>query len=1008
MTRTRSRRLPAALLAVVLLIAICTGTASAIAWQTETVDSAGRVGFFTSLALDGAGNPRISYFDETNRDLRYAWRDGSGWHAETVDAVGDVGRWASLALDGAGNPRISYFDETNDDLKYAWRDSAGWHAETVDASGSVGGYTSLALDRAGSPRISYYDYTGADLKYAWRDGAGWRTEIVDSYHVVGWYTSLALDRAGNPRISYLYEGTDDLRYAWRDGSGWHIEVVDTEGYVGKCSSLVLDSAGNPRISYFDDANDTRDDLKYAWRDSSGWHIEIVDAEGWVGWYTSLALDGAGNPRISYFDDTNDDLKYAWRDGSGWHAETVDSAGNVGMWTSLALDGAGNPWISYLDYSNGDLKVARPGVPPTPTPTPTPPPYGEVIPGGTAPPTDTDGDGLYEDVNGNGRRDFSDILIYFNQMEWIATNGPVDRFDFNGNGLVDFADVVSLFNALGTPAATPITAGFTMDRANGTAPLEVNFTSTSTGPFDSLAWTVMSGQAAFATMNGTAPAFTFRAPGAYTVALTARNASTNASATVAQPVTVTAPSGPNLPYPGPHVLPGRIEAEDYDVSVSSPAYADTTAANEGGAYRLDAVDIEVGGSNYNIAWIRTGEFLNYTVEVAAAGTYTLTACVASPYSGASAALSVDGAPAATYAVPNTGSYGVFRTVSVPVSLPAGTHTLRLTFSGVGQNLDWFDLTPTATGSPTPYKPLFIPGTIQAEDYNRGGEWVAYHDTTPGNRGGAYRQDDVDIETTGGITNVGWVLDGEFLTYNATVVAAGNYTMTASMASPNSGRTVALSVDGSPVATVPVPNTGSFSTYRTVGTPVFLEAGAHILRLTFGGDGQNLDWIAFATADATPTPTPNATVNVTPTVTVTVTPNTTANATPTVTVTPTETAIVTPSPTPTVTAIPGQEYTLTVASLDLINERVSIRNSGVAGVNLQGCTLSNQGSTRVYTFPAFVLGPGATVRVHTWSGANTGTDLYWGLGWEAWNDYSDTATLRTPDGTLISSMSRWTWA
>ena len=51
-------------------------------------------------------------------------------------------------------------------------------------------------------------------------------------------------------------------------------------------------------------------------------------------------------------------------------------------------------------------------------------------------------------------------------------------------------------------------------------------------------------------------------------------------------------------------------------------------------------------------------------------------------------------------------------------------------------------------PQPYKPLSVPGRIEAEDYDLGGEGVAYHDTTPGNAGGAYRADDVDIETAGG--------------------------------------------------------------------------------------------------------------------------------------------------------------------------------------------------------------------------------------------------------------------
>jgi PKD repeat protein len=70
-----------------------------------------------------------------------------------------------------------------------------------------------------------------------------------------------------------------------------------------------------------------------------------------------------------------------------------------------------------------------------------------IPGGIGLPTDTDVDGLYDDVNGNGRKDFADVVLYFNQMTWIAANEPVSAFDYNGNGRIDFADVVWLFDHL---------------------------------------------------------------------------------------------------------------------------------------------------------------------------------------------------------------------------------------------------------------------------------------------------------------------------------------------------------------------------------------------------------------------------------------------------------------------------------------------------------------------------------------------------------------------------------
>ncbi len=71
----------------------------------------------------------------------------------------------------------------------------------------------------------------------------------------------------------------------------------------------------------------------------------------------------------------------------------------------------------------------------------------AVPGGADVPGDTGGDGLCDDVNGNGRKDFADVVLFFNQMTWIAENEPLGAFDYNGNGRIDFADVVWLFNNL---------------------------------------------------------------------------------------------------------------------------------------------------------------------------------------------------------------------------------------------------------------------------------------------------------------------------------------------------------------------------------------------------------------------------------------------------------------------------------------------------------------------------------------------------------------------------------
>ncbi len=60
------------------------------------------------------------------------------------------------------------------------------------------------------------------------------------------------------------------------------------------------------------------------------------------------------------------------------------------------------------------------------------------------PKDIDGDGLFEDLNGNGRLDFADVVLLFKHKEFIEANWGPSFTDFNGNGRFDFDDIVRLF------------------------------------------------------------------------------------------------------------------------------------------------------------------------------------------------------------------------------------------------------------------------------------------------------------------------------------------------------------------------------------------------------------------------------------------------------------------------------------------------------------------------------------------------------------------------------------
>ena len=227
-----------------------------------------------------------------------------------------------------------------------------------------------------------------------------------------------------------------------------------------------------------------------------------------------------------------------------------------------------------------------------------------------------------------------------------------------------------------------------------------------------------------------------------------------------------------------------------------------------------------------------------------------------------------------------------------------------------------------GSQTPYggTAWTIPGTIQAEDFDHGGEGVAYHETTSWNQGGEYRPGEaVDVETawdpTGGY-NVFWTKPGEWLEYTVNVTAGGTYSLNLRFANPDAGGVMHVEVDGVNVSgSIAVPDTNGWHFWQTVTVNnISLTAGQHILRLAFdtqAGNGYvgNLNYVTFNLSGATATPTKTSTPTRTPTVTRTPTKTNTPAATntptktPTPSLTPTSTATSTSTPLPTPTQPPA---------------------------------------------------------------------------------------------------------
>ena len=147
------------------------------------------------------------------------------------------------------------------------------------------------------------------------------------------------------------------------------------------------------------------------------------------------------------------------------------------------------------------------------------------------------------------------------------------------------------------------------------------------------------------------------------------------------------------------------------------------------------------------------------------------------------------------------------------------------------------------------PIAIPGKIEAENYNKGGAEVAYHDLNKGNEGGKFRKDDVDIYQPNMGLAVGYAQKGEWLKYTVNVAADGDYAITANVAGDNGTGGFVLYMDDQCISDTIINDGKGFDSYALVnGGEASLKAGEHELKIEITSDWIDIDYVAFTAKNA----------------------------------------------------------------------------------------------------------------------------------------------------------------
>lgn len=297
-------------------------------WQYQILDDTEMLVRKTWIQIDTDDMPHILYnYGKDRKDnfrMKYIWFDGDNWHSENIGKPGINYSSTGFVLDSLNRPHVIYYNRTDKNLVYNWRDINGsWNHEEIISNKRVVITPAIAIDRLNRVQVSFIDNEPYTLKYGIKYNKKWHFETVCKDTGSSDSCTITINENNQPYIAFT-QNANQYKLAYKDNNIWRFQLVaNSEDLFQEQQRILNDGTGWSSYIFREGKFDTT--LKWASKMSLAddrWTVQTITERNPSQF--EATTDSFWDIRVCYTSSDDEKLYYAYdRYNSGIFANQFD-------------------------------------------------------------------------------------------------------------------------------------------------------------------------------------------------------------------------------------------------------------------------------------------------------------------------------------------------------------------------------------------------------------------------------------------------------------------------------------------------------------------------------------------------------------------------------------------------------------------------------------------------------------------------------------------------------------